>query len=114
MSKNRYYYYDHDSCAFVEAEASRRKVYARSLGLGVSVLLMAVLSAWGVDELLGSPRELALKAGNEAPQEQLSSIDSRRAAFSERLTQLSERDRSLYRPLLEAEPISDNVRQVGV
>ena len=114
MSKNRYYYYDHDACTFVEVETSRRKVYVKSLGLGVAVLLMAVLIAWGVDEMMGTPEELALKAENQALQEQLASIDDRLQVFNQRLDQLSDRDRNLYRTLLEAEPISDNVRQVGV
>ena len=114
MSKNRYYYYDHDTCAFVEVEPSRRNVYVRSLVLGVAVLLMAGLVAWSVDELTGTPEELALRAENEALQSQLATIDDRLAVFDQRLDQLSDRDRNLYRTLLEAEPISDNVRQVGV
>jgi murein DD-endopeptidase MepM/ murein hydrolase activator NlpD len=114
MSKNRYYYYDHDSCAFVEVETNRRKVYVRSLGLGVAVLLLAGLVAWSVDELMASPEELALRAENEALQDQLTQIDDRLEVFNKRLDQLSDRDRNLYRTLLEAEPISDKVRQVGV
>ncbi len=114
MSKNRYYYYDHDSCSFVEVETSRRKIYVRSLGFGVAVLLMSALIAWGVDEMMGSPQELALRAENEALQEQLATIDDRLEVFNQRLDQLSQRDRDLYRTLLEAEPISENVRQVGV
>lgn len=114
MSKNRYYYYDHDTCAFVEVQPSRRKAYVRSLGLGVAVLFMAALVAWGVDEMMGSPQELALKAENDALQTQLASIDQRLESFQQRLEQLSDRDRNLYRTLLEAEPISENVRQVGV
>src|SRR5690606_36358294 len=47
-------------------------------------------------------------------QEQLASIDERLEVFTQRLDQLADRDRNLYRTLLEAEPISDNVRQVGV
>jgi len=114
MSKNRFYYYDHNSCTFVEVRAGKGKLYARAVSLAAAVVVMAALVSWGMDEVVGTPQELALMAENQALQQELATVDQRVEQFRAQLEQLSERDRTLYRTLLDAEPISEDVRQVGV
>ncbi|QXD13974.1 M23 family metallopeptidase [Rhodocaloribacter litoris] len=114
MPKNRYYYYDQEQCAFVEHRATRAQRVKKAAGVAVVALMLAGVYVWGFDRMIETPQELALKAENEALQEQLALVGERMAAFSKELEKLSETDQRLYRSLLEAEPISDDVRQVGV
>jgi len=114
MPKNRYYYYDHESCAFVELKATRTKLYVQVAGLAVAALMLAGAITWGLDHLIETPQELALKAENDALQAQLVAVGDRMAVFSDQLSTLADTDQNLYRNLLQAEPISKDVRQVGV
>ncbi|WP_457652753.1 peptidoglycan DD-metalloendopeptidase family protein [Rhodocaloribacter sp.] len=114
MSKNRYYYYDQEQCAFVEHKATRKTLYVQFAALTLAAFTLAGVFIWGIDYMIETPQELALKAENEALQEQLARVDERMAEFSSELEKLSQTDQNLYRTLLEAEPISEDIRQVGV
>lgn len=114
MSRNRYYYYDHETCTFVEVKPKRSKVYAQGAVLLVVALLLAGAISWGVDEMTATPQEMALQAENEALQQQLARVGKNMREFSAKLEQLSASDQELYRTLFQAEPISEGVRQVGV
>lgn len=115
MSKNKYYYYDQESCSFVEVEPGRETFYAQGAAVMILALVLAGLLAWGMDvQWIGTPEEVALKAENEALQEQVADVNDRMEAFSKKLEELSSTDQELYRTLLRAEPISEDVRQVGV
>ena len=49
MSKNRYYYYDHEASAFVEVRPRGRKLLRGGLfGLVLAAVLTGVAS-WGID-----------------------------------------------------------------
>ncbi len=114
MSKNRYYYYDPETCAFVELEAPRPKYFTQAAAILVTAVVLSVAFTWAADYLIVTPQELALRTENEALQAQLKLADTRMAAFSTELQKLSETDQHLYRSLLEADPISEDIRQVGV
>lgn len=114
MPGNRYYYYDHEACTFVELKTGRKKLVVRVALLLVVTLVLAAGITWGVDEIYGTPQELALESENQALQEQIKYLEQRLEAFSQELDQLSEVDQTLYRTLLEAEPIAEDVRQAGV
>lgn len=115
MAKNKYYYYDQESCSFVEVEPGRDGLYTQGTAVLVLALVLAGLIAWGMDvQWIGTPEEAALKAENEALRKQVADVGERMKSFSERLDELSTTDQELYRTLLRAEPISEDVRQVGV
>lgn len=114
MSKNRYYYYDHDSCAFVEVKGKTESLSRQVLGFGIAAIVLAAIMVFTVDKMLTSPEEMALQAENKALQEELQRVGDRIATYATRVDELSESDQKLYRTLLEAEPISDDVRRVGV
>lgn len=114
MPKNRYYYYDHESCSFVEVKARRSRVYLQGFAVLVVAFLLASAISWGVDEFTQTPQEMTLMAENEALRHELTEISGRVETFSDELRKLSEADQELYRTLFQAEPISDDVRQVGV
>lgn len=114
MANNRYYYYDPESCAFVEVKPKRTKLYViGALSLVVTLVLAAGLT-WGVDQFLGTPEEIALQTENEALQEQFELAQQRLEALAGQLDQLSEADQEIYRTLLQANQISEDVRQAGV
>lgn len=114
MAKNRFYYYDHESCAFVELKDRPRRLRIQVAVIASLAVVLALVLTWGMDHYIETPQELALKAENSALQTQLRSVIGRMERVSEELAQLAETDQNLYRSLLEAEPISDDVRQVGI
>ncbi len=114
MPKNRYYHYDHETCSFVEVQPRRTRVYAQFSAMAVGALALAALFAFGIDRFTETPQELALEAENEALQQQLQVTEARINAVSGELDKLSEADQHLYRVLLQADPISEDLRQVGV
>lgn len=114
MSKNRYYYYDHESCTFVEMVPDQKKRYLRYGMWGGGTLVFALILALLFGDSMTTPSELALKAENEALKTQLEETSERMGAYSEQLEEMAEADQQLYRTLLQAEPIGEDVRQVGV
>jgi murein DD-endopeptidase MepM/ murein hydrolase activator NlpD len=114
MAKNSYYYYDNDACCFVEVKEKRSTIYSRTLLIIAGSLVLSVALALGMDRFVQTPQELALIEENAALQEQLADVSQRISAVSSELTRLSEKDQNLYRTLLQADPISGDVRQVGV
>ncbi len=114
MPKNRYYYYDHESCSFVEVEAKRSRLYLQGSAVLVVALLLASAISWAVDQFTQTPQELALVAENEALRHELTEISGRVETFSQQLQELTQHDKELYRTLFQADPISEDVRQVGV
>ena len=114
MSKNRYYYFDHETCAFVEVKTKPTKVFVQGGIVLAAAILLASIIVWSIDEWSDTPQELALKAENEALQYQLNTVGQRMQVLSSQLEHLSTADEELYRTLFQAEPISEDVRQVGV
>ncbi|MFQ5569007.1 MAG: M23 family metallopeptidase [Rhodothermales bacterium] len=114
MPKNRYYHYDHESCSFVEVKPDPKKRYARLSILTVSTVVLAFLWSLGYDYATGTPEELALQEENEVLQEQLMLNQRSIQDFSARLEEFAEIDQDLYRTMLGAEAISEDVRQAGV
>ena len=114
MPKNRYYYYDHESCSFIEVRKKRSQTSLRGSACLIVAFLLASTLAWGVDEFTQTPQEMALLAENDVLHVELSRISQRMDSYSEKLQELNESDKELYRTIFQAEPISDDVRQVGV
>ena len=114
MPKNRYYHYDHESCSYVEVKPNRTRLYVQISAMAVSTFVLATLLAMGLDRTVESPQELALLEENAALQEQLDLTGQRIKEFALRLDNLSETDQNLYRLLLQADAIPEDVRQVGV
>jgi murein DD-endopeptidase MepM/ murein hydrolase activator NlpD len=113
MAKNRYYYYDDEACSFVELKSRRRRIRLQATAVGVVTLALAMFLTWSLDQVVATPQELALKAENEALQREIEDFGGRLNMLTGELDQLAERDQDLYRSLLQAEPIPDDIRQVG-
>lgn len=114
MSKHRYYYYDHEACDFVELPVDRRRQALRFLSLSFVCVVAATVLMVGLDRLLKTPEELSLQAENKALQDHLADVSTRMAGVQEQLGELAESDQNLYRALLQATPISEDIRRVGI
>lgn len=115
MNQEKQYYYDPETCSFIEIEerpVDKAKRY--SWVIGIALLLAGVLT-WAMGaELIRTPTEQALQTENQALQSQLERASSQLELLSEEIDELASRDEELYRTLLQVEPISDDIRQVGV
>ncbi len=114
MHKGKRYYYDSDSCAFVELELSTKERVFKYTAFALLALFLASLFTLGLDRLFNTPQELALRGENEALRQHLTTVNSRMDNIQQELTILAQSDQELYRELLQLEPISSDVRQVGV
>ena len=114
MAKNRYYYYDEETFSFVELKPKRSKVIKKAAMLLLASVVLAGIISWGMDKVIGTPQELSLLEENEALQEQLSLVKDRMNEFSDQLSSLAEHDQELYRTILQADPISNDMRMMGV
>jgi len=115
MNQDQKYYYDPDSCSFKEVERTW-KDYAAHVGriVGLS-LILAGLAVWALDVYwVTTPEEQSLKVENKALERQLDRVSGRMSTLSSQLDTLAQKDRRLYRRLFQLEPISEDVRQVGV
>ncbi len=115
MTQNTKYRYDPETCTFVEVEVTR-KDWMRKIGIVVGLaLVLAAIVGWMMDvHLIRTPEEQSLRSENAVLERQLNRVGEQMTALSDELNRLSEKDRELYRTLLQIEPISEDVRQVGV
>ena len=115
MNQEKKYRYDPETCSFVEVEESlveRARHHSWTIALA---LVVALGLGWAMDaHVIQTPTEQALSSENEALHEQLERASTQLEVLSEEIETLAERDAEVYRTVLEVEPISDDVRQVGV
>ncbi len=114
MQRGKRYYYDPEACVFVELEPSVRDRVVRFTAFTLLALFLASLFTLGLDRLFSTPQELALESENEALRDHLTTIGERMKAVQVELAELSDSDQELYRSLLQATPISQDIRQAGV
>lgn len=115
MNRKKTYHYDPETCSFEEVEPSWRE-WGAYIGqiVGLAVILTG-FAVWGLDvQWVSTPQEQTLKVENAALERQLEEVNDRMTVLSDRLDTLAEKDRTLYRRLFQMNPISDDVRQVGV
>ncbi|MGA7307146.1 MAG: M23 family metallopeptidase [Rhodothermales bacterium] len=113
MSEGRFYYYDESQCTFVEVRDRHTRVVRTVALVAVLTIVLSGALYWGLGELLGSPEVIALKAENEVLRNQLAAADSSIEDIRSELADFSDRDKELYRTILQADPIPDQVRQAG-
>ncbi|GAB5518369.1 MAG: M23 family metallopeptidase [Rhodothermales bacterium] len=114
MSKNRYYYYDPEQCAFVEAKPSRKRYVGYGLAVFALAIAIATVLVLTLDQTVGSPEEVALESENEALRDELEHFIARMDTMSEAVEYLAEVDQTLYRTMLDAEAIPQDIREAGV
>ncbi len=106
--------YDPETVEWVPVVYKRRQIAVWGLTFVGAVLVSAFLVAGLWDRAAKSPEELALLAENEVLRSQLERTDQVFEEFTERIRTFSRQDQILYRVLLGAPDIPDDVRQAGV
>ena len=115
MDQEQKYVYDPESCSFKKVESTCRDWIAYVGQIAGLAVILAGFLVWGLDQQwITSPHEQMLTVENAALERQLDRVNDRMATLSTRLDTLAKRDRTLYRRLFQMEPISKDVRQVGV
>lgn len=114
MAQKPHYFYDDEACDFVLIEPDRKAKYRRVAVFLCASIALAVVFMFGVDLIYQTPEELALKVENNRLQHELIAVGDRMDDVEDQLGKLVESDQNLYRSLLQANPISDDVLQVGV
>ncbi len=115
MIQKQKYYYDPETCSFEKVE-STWKDWAAYIGriLGLAFVL-AIFGIWAMDmQWVSTPQEKTLRAENEALEQQLDQVNNRMGELSSQLDKLAARDERLFRRHFEIEPISEDIRKVGV
>lgn len=114
MSLHNYYYYDQETCDFVQIQYNRieRVVYTACLW----ILTGVVISGIGIITLAsfaGTPSEIALRAENEELVEQLKKTKDSINKLDDRVKKLAKVDNEMYRTVLGMDPISYDERMAG-
>ena len=113
MSKKRYYY-DPKSCRYVEDKWGGLYSGRQVLRVAVLALLLAIPVSWIIDTVAETPQEVALKTEKTVLQEGIMEFGDRLDLYARQLERLEESDHQLYRTLLGVEPISEDIRRLGV
>jgi murein DD-endopeptidase MepM/ murein hydrolase activator NlpD len=114
MSDKRTYIFDNESCSFIEIRKTPWERVRTAVWIGCAALVVAVVATFSLDRVVSTPEELALLDENRALQQQLESVNRRLDDVTEDLLAIRETDKELYRVLLNARGISDDVARVGI
>ncbi|MCB0720581.1 MAG: M23 family metallopeptidase [Bacteroidetes bacterium] len=114
MAKTPHYYYDDEACDFVLIEHSRKHQLRKIGGFVAGAVVLGFVFMFGIDAVYRTPEEVSLKAENARLQHELIDVGDRMDKVEDQLGKLVESDQNLYRSLLQANPISEDVLQVGV
>ncbi len=113
MSKVKYYY-DSDTLSYRKVERKRgRTIRKISLFIGASLIMGALLTIAVFNFGLDTPKERRLERENANLQLQYSLLESKMDVASKVLENIQERDNEIYRVLLDANPIPNEVRTAG-
>jgi murein DD-endopeptidase MepM/ murein hydrolase activator NlpD len=114
MPKGQTYYYDEQQCTFKEVQKSPATIVRKAVVTTFVAFALAGLTYWGLGDLLGSPQVVALRVENQELRTQLEMTEDRIESIRDELESLARVDQELYRTILQAEPIPEDVRQAGV
>ena len=113
MSKVKYYY-DSETLSYRKVERKKGHTIGKiSLFMGASLLMGALLTIAVFNFGLDTPKERRLERENANLQLQYSLLESKMDVASKVLENIQERDNEIYRVLLDANPIPNEVRTAG-
>lgn len=114
MPDNKYFYYDHEACTFVEVQPSKKRLLIQGAVAVSLVVIFTVAGLWVFSRNITTPNEIAQRQEIDVLRNQLTSANDRLTSFSDELESLAETDRELYRTVLGSEPITEDEFQAGV
>ncbi len=113
MSKKKYYIFNSQTLTYELAKLPRRR-WRRLFRLLLSSLTLSALFILLFYLFIGSPKEKMLEIENEQLRAQYKLLSRRVDDALVVLDDIQQRDDNLYRVILQAEPIGEEVRNAGV
>ncbi len=107
------YYYDADTLSYRKIKIRKSAIYKRTIFGFLTFLLIAFLGFIGFSQFLMTPNERAQKRELENLNLHYELLSKRMKESSKVLSQLQERDNTIYRTYFEANPIPDEQRKAG-
>ena len=107
------YYYDTDTLSYREITVKKSDYYKKTVFGIFAVLLIAFFGFIGFSQFLMSPNERAQKRELDNLKLHFELLNKRIDESSSILSELQERDNSIYRVYFEANPIPDEQRKAG-
>ena len=107
------YYYDTDTLSYREITVKKSDYYKKTVFGIFAVLLIAFFGFIGFSQFLMSPNERAQKRELDNLKLHFELLNKRMDESSSILSELQERDNSIYRVYFEANPIPDEQRKAG-
>lgn len=113
MSKVKYYY-DSETLSYRKVEYKKGRAVGKILLFTIASVLMGVLFTIAVFNFgLDTPKERRLERENANLELQYALLESKMDVASEVLENIQDRDNEIYRVLLDANPIPNEVRSAG-
>lgn len=107
------YYYDTESCRYERIKVTKWDIFWNALGfISVSVILAIIMVMVYLTQF-ESPKEAVLKKENEELKFHYELLEKDLDKAKKMLANLQERDDNIYRVMLGAEPIPENIRKAG-
>ncbi len=107
------YYYDTESCRYERIKVSKWDILWNSLGFLTLAILIGVGLVFVYISYFESPEEALLRKDNEELRMYYELLSDELDDANEMLSALQERDDNIYRVIMGAEPIPDEVRTAG-
>lgn len=107
------YYYDSETLSYRKIEANKGYISKMAILIAFSALLVMFLGFILLSQFLKTPEQLAQERELENLKLNYELLNKRLGESSQILTQLQERDNTIYRTFFEANPIPNEQRKAG-
>lgn len=107
------YYYDSETLSYRKIETKKSDYYKKGIFTILALLLVAFFGFIGFSQVLMSPKERAQQRELDNLKLNYQLLSKRLDESSQVLTQLQDRDNTIYRAYFEANPIPDEQRKAG-
>ncbi|MFY0608374.1 MAG: peptidoglycan DD-metalloendopeptidase family protein [Cyclobacteriaceae bacterium] len=108
------YYYDTESCRYERIKVSTWDIIWNSLGFLTLALILSVGIVFVYIKYFESPEEALLRKENEELKMYYELLGQELTDANQMLSTLQERDDNIYRVIMGAEPIPEDIRKAGV
>lgn len=108
------YYYDTETCKYERIKTSTGDIIMNTLGILSLTLVMAAGMLVVSSSYFESPKELILKNEVKEMEYYYDNLELELKALRNQLASMEYRDDNIYRKVLGAEPIDQNIREAGV
>ncbi len=111
--KKKKYVFNPQTLRYELAKASVLSIIANIFSYLLTGLGFAVLTIYVAYKFFDSPKEKMLKREIEVLRDQYELLQNKMNKLQLALNELQERDKNIYRVILEAEPLSEDIRNAG-